>query len=202
MNLNVTFNSEKHLTSATKAAFTIMDDAFGRETDAMARVNRDNFMHVYDWGDDVDPKANVGHFGSRLFITRMSGRGGNRTIFWNWLPSHNEVPIVAANYPEGFEVSKLNHHHVFEWKAPVMEYGQDVNVRTKNSNLLVIPFPASYSGLGPGTSHSDGTRSVLMTKQPYTFNPGQRAGVVGNFTAWFMDWWGGGRAATIQERLN
>jgi hypothetical protein len=163
----------------------------------MAATNKENFMHVYDWGDDNSPYSRVGRFDSRLFRVKITGSGGSRTVAWDWLPSHREVPINPADYPADFDTSRLNHQHVFIWKAPVMEYGESVHVQRRQSNLLVIPFPNSYNGLGSGSVHSDGQNSVLMTRQPYNFSPGQKAGVVGNFTQWFVSWWAGGRASTI-----
>lgn len=192
MKFEKTMNTDKHLTASTSAMFSILADAFVRETDLMAEVNEEDFMHVYEWDE-------VGLRPGRLFQPTLAGRGGTRYISWKWLPSKTHVPINPEDYPSDFDTDRLNDTHVFTWKAPVMEYGATVHVHRRWSKVLVIPYPKSYRGLGTGKLHTDGSKSVLVTPHPYSFSPGQKAGVVGNFSGWFQQWFASRADSIIDE---
>lgn len=194
--LDYTMNTDVHAGAASGAAFAILEKEFGIETDAMAYLNEEEFTHVYEWDQ-------VGRPTGRLFQTVLNGRGRNRSISWEWLPSKTIVPIDPEDYPEDFDTSRLKEHHIFIWKAPIMEYGNIVKVKRKYSKVLVIPYPDAHSDLydAPGHYYSDGQKEVLITKRSYSFSPGQDAGVVGNFTTWFAAWWGEGRAETILDQI-
>lgn len=196
MQLDYRFNTEHHLNSASRAVFEVLSTTFEIETDVAAVASDRNLQHVYEW--DM-----VGNPAGRLFQTVATGRGGFREVSWRFLPSKTDVPIDYEKYPdtEDFDPSGLNPHHVFVWKAPILEYGTEVTVRLKNAKALVIPNPQAYTGLGSGRYITDGVNSVLITKQPYTFSPGEMQDTVGNFTGWFMAWWAGGMAESVISEI-
>lgn len=196
MNLDKSFNTNKHLSRAAEGAFSILQDAFGVETDVHAEANEETFHHVYEW-------EHIGRPYGRLFDVWLDGNGGSRTVTWDWLPSKTHVPIVPEDYPEDFDTSRLNDTHIFYNKAMVLEYGTTVKVKRKSSPVLVIPYPETYSGLGQGKYvGEDGDKQVLITRKPYSFSPGERAGTVGNFTAWFIFWWGNRANDVLDQTFN
>ncbi len=180
--LHVEMNSPVHLTSATAAAGAVMFDRFILDTHAMASARPEAFHHVYEWD-------HIGDFGWQLFKPILRGTGGRRTISWEWKASKTTVPTETdalgnKKFPEGFDTSKLNRVHVFVWKAPIMEYGIEVEVRPKLSNFLVFPNPNRILNLD---MNKNAPREVVFSPHPYTItNPGGPAR--GEFTKWFTAW--------------
>lgn len=187
-------NTDRHLNVVTKAAFSILSDEFNRETGIFAHSNPSAYHHIYEW-------EAIGVPGMELWSNRLSGRGGERRVSWNWRASKTTVPTLTDatgnnRWPqvEGFNPEELRRIHVFVWKAPVMEYGLQVTVRPKLGKVLVFPDKEILSGVGTG-SHEP--TQITFTSRPVTTTPGRQ--VQGNFTAWFINWWGGGRADSILE---
>jgi len=182
--LNVEMNTPVHLTSATSAAGAIMFERFVNDTHVMASARPEAFHHVYEW-------EHIGDFGWQLFKPVLKGTGGARSISWEWKASKTTVPTETDalgnnKWPAGFDISKLNRVHVFVWKAPIMEYGLEVEVRPKLSPVLVFPNPNRILDLD---MNKNAPRDVVFSPHPYTItNPGGPAR--GEFTKWFIAWFG------------
>jgi hypothetical protein len=195
-NLQFTMKTQHHVNSMMRGAFSILSDAFDMETATVAVNDRARLHHVYE-------PQQIGNPLMQLWRNELKGQGSNRTVTWEWRASKQLVdPLISptgkdrfANAGPGFDGSKLQKIHIFVWKAPVMEYGLEVLVRPELSprKLLVFPDP-DMKGATDNASHIPG---VVFTPHFYRFSPGKENGVVGNFTAWFSEWWGGGRAQEI-----
>ncbi len=194
--LDVELNTNRHLTSATHAAGAILFEQFMIETHAQAAIRPEQFHHVYEWN-------HIGEFGWQLFKPVMRGTGGNRTISFEWRASKTTVPVETdalgrKKWPDWFDTSKLRQIHVFVWKAPVMEYGIDVEVRPKLSGVLVMPNPNRVLDLDVDPR---APRTVVFTPHPYVIhNPGGPA--QGKFTSWFAAWFDGRAPIILREMFN
>jgi len=186
-------NTDRHLNAVTKAAFEILSEQFNATTHVVAGMSVGEYHHVYEW-------EHVGVPGFQLWKNRLAGRGGKRSVTWNWKASRTTVPTETnvdgtprfAPSPT-FDPSKLQRIHVFVWKAPMMEYGVTVNIKPKLSNVLVFPNAELLGGQG----RARGPSPVTFTPHPVRTVPGQE--VQGNFTQWFVSWWAGGSAQNIVD---
>jgi hypothetical protein len=184
-------NTNRHLNSVTKAAFDIMSSQFDKDTAENALMLPQTLHHVYEWGQIGNPAA-------QLWVNRLGGRGGSRTISWDWRASKTIVPTEVTptgkpKFPPTFPVGKLQKVHVFVWKAPVMEYGTRVTVTPQLSPRKLLVFPDPNDLAGRGTFRSP--KGVVFTPHSYTFIPGRQT--AGNFQRWFLEWWAGGHAERI-----
>ncbi len=196
--LNVSLNTNRHLDHVTRAAFSVLEEQFNGATHIAAGSSPLQFHHVYEWD-------HVGIPNFQLFKLQMNGRGGRRRISWNWRASKTTVPTTTTvtgqkkfKNMKGFDETKLNRIHVFVWKAPMMEYGATVEIRPELSRLLVFPNP---NLIGRDSSRG-GPRSVTFTPNPHRVEVSEQEGgsTMGNFTAWFTGWFGGGQANAILQQ--
>lgn len=188
-------NTDRHLNTVTRAAFEVLAEQFNMATHVAARAAVGEFHHVYEW-------EHIGFPGFQLWRNQLNGRGGQRRVTWGWRASKTTVPTQTNIYggprfehSKGFDPEKLNRIHIFVWKAPMMEYGVRVTVRPKLSNVLVFPNP-DLKGSG---AFGYQPKPVTFSPHPVTSTPGEQ--VQGNFTAWFVAWWGGGSAQQIVEGI-
>jgi len=184
--LDKNLNSTRHLEVSTRAAYEILSEVFNNHTDARALAMPEMLHHVYE-------PQQIGIPGMRLWANSLTGRGGRRTISWKWKASKQTIdPTLTStgdirfpNPQKGFNANKLKRIHVFVWKAPIMEYGAEVEVSPKLSTFLV--YPNKF-----GQGH--------FTNQTQVATPGRK--IQGNFTRWFVLWWGGATAEkTLREQF-
>lgn len=189
--LHAQMNTDRHLNRVTKAAYEILSEQFNMTTHLVAGMSVGEYHHVYEW-------EHVGVPGFQLWKNRLGGRGGNRTVTWDWRASKTTVPTTTTVEGEPrftpsptFNPEKLKRIHVFVWKAPIMEYGIAVSIRPKLGHVLVFP----NNDLLGGQYRARGPSPVTFTPHPVRTVPGSE--VQGNFTTWFVGWWGGGTAQNI-----
>lgn len=196
-NISAQMNTTHHLNAVTGAAFEILSKEFNKQTGDYARTVPNLLHHVYEW-------EQVGIPGFELWANQLRGRGGRRTVTWEWRASKVTVPTMTrpdgtAKWKEspGFHPDRLRRIHVFVWKAPMMEYGVTVTISPKLSNVLVIPNPNLI-----GRGGKAGPSTVTFTPHPVTVNAGEQEGVdiTGNFTTWFIGWWGGPSAQNVLDQ--
>lgn len=192
--LNKEFNTSRHLNVVTKSAFEVLSDEFNKQTHAVAAMAPNEYHHVYEW-------EHIGIPGFGLWRNVLSGRGGTRRVTWEWRASKTTVPTTTN--PDGtpkfkttdkFDPERLNRIHVFVWKAPMMEYNVTVTVRPKLSHVLVFPNREMV-----GVGGRSGPSTATFTPHFYSFSPGGY--VQGNFTAWFIGWWGGGLGQNVLDKM-
>lgn len=186
--LHFQLNTTRHLNAVTQAAYSVLSEEFVKQTHGVAAASPEMFHHVYEW-------QHVGFPGFQLFRTRISGRGGTRTVSWDWLPSKAIVPVdeTVEGGPrfrptEKFNPERLKPIHIFVWKAPMMEYGATVVIRPKLSNVLVYPNP-----------NAGGAGEPVFDPKPRRVDVSEQEGdsVAGNFSMWFVSWWGGPQAQNV-----
>lgn len=194
-NIEAEMTTNRHLNVVTKAAFEMMAQQFNMATHVAAGMAVGEFHHVYEW-------EHVGIPGFQLWKNELNGRGGQRRVTWSWRASKTTVPTETNVHggprfapTKGFDPSRLQRIHVFVWKAPMMEYGVRVTVKPKLSHVLVFPNPDLLGGGRFGR----GPRPITFSPHPVTTTPGEQ--VQGNFTAWFVSWWGGGSAQGIADSI-
>lgn len=192
--LDVELSTNRHMSSVTKAAFSILADNFVEDTARMATLMPELMHHVYEW-------QHVGQLGFELFKPVMRGSGNSRVVSWDWKASKTTVPtdvdaLGRPKFPAWFPVSKLHKIHVFVWKAPIMEYGLETTVKPKLSRLLVMPNPDRRLVLD---THHKAPRSVVFSPYSYTIDHSGQP-TTGAFTAWFNSWFTEGPAATILKQ--
>lgn len=162
---------------------------------AMAPANPSAFHHVYEWNRIGDPNA-------RLWRDVLKGGGNNRFATFEWRASRTVVPVredaVALNKdgrPAGSgELPKQI--HVFVWKAPVMEYGEDIVIGPKRGKFIVY-----YTG--PYSTNGQLYQDVNFSTKPITVHEPGGSAVKGAFTKEYVRWWAGGAAHSVfSQRLN
>lgn len=131
---------------------------FGLYLDAKARTQPKQFHHMYEWKKIGDPKA-------RLFtLKKVSGQNIGFRVAYEFKQSKSMVPT-----------KKGKHRHVFANKAFIMEQGEPVVIRPRNSERLVfdingytvfMPKGASINVRKPGGA---GVKNSFATAYAYFF---------------------------------
>lgn len=177
----------------------LIKQAHGKATSAFdlaaaATGGAGHLDHVFEYGtagitpgpvkfpDPTSPAA-------RLYVHQLSGHGGNQDIWYTFRPARqrNPQPTVASTGVASKYLAKLSRRKYIFWnRALVMETGQTVSVRAKNSDFLFVPFG------GEVANNPLNRRGFVMwnTKKlgPITSTPGRDT--KGQFTAFWMNWWG------------
>lgn len=104
---------------------------------SMARANKKSLHHVYEWNK-------VGVTNARLFdlVIPPTSRGkANFSMRLEFRPSRSLVPLTEAQATPGPSGAVVERKHVFYNKAMIMEYGEKVVVRPKNTKYLAFDNP-------------------------------------------------------------
>jgi hypothetical protein len=105
----------------TTVMFDQINTDFGNYIDALARSKPKSLHHVYEW-------KKTGNKAARLFkLNKISEQGLSFRVNYDFLPSRSMVPS-----------SNSRRRHMFENKAIVMEEGNPLVIRPKNSDRLVF----------------------------------------------------------------
>lgn len=119
----------------TSTVFEQIDKDFGAYIDALARSKPKSLHHVYEW-------KKTGNKTGRLFkLNKISEEGLSFRINYSLLPSRSIVPS-----------SNSNRRHVFINKAEVMERGEPLVIRPKNSSRLVFEYNGETVFMPKGAS--------------------------------------------------
>lgn len=153
-----------------------LSEAFDAHMEVISPTRSNEFHHVYEWGEIGDKDA-------QLWENVLHGHGNARVATFEWKPSHTVVPV---EHPDA--VGHVSEHHIFTWKAPVMEYSTNITIAPKNSDVLVY-----FTGPpGPNTPEE-----LHFSRDPITVaNPGG-PDVKGAFTREYVSWWAGSGAADL-----
>ena len=159
-----------------------MSQAFDLEMDAMVNIDR-RYSHVYDW----NPTRQYGPE-DRLWLHQLEGRGGQRIATWTWKASVRPIPTPIERYRDSKneddwikniseeDVMKMGKRkYVFNWKAPIMEYGTSVNIRPVYAKMILTP-----------TNNQRGYK--LVDEQDAS--PGATVGTQWKFTEYWVGYWG------------
>jgi hypothetical protein len=193
--LSAKMSTPAHIGPVLRYVHSELASEFALHMAAMAPANPSAFHHVYEWNRIGDPTQ-------RLWRDVLRGGGNNRFATFEWRASRTVVPVredaIAVNKdgnPAGSgELPKQI--HVFVWKAPVMEYGEDIVIGPKRGKFIVY-----YTG--PYSTNGQLYQEVNFSTKPITvMNPGGTA-VKGAFTREYVRWWAGGAAAQVfNQRLS
>lgn len=105
----------------TELIFNQINNDFCNYIDALARTKPKSLHHVYEW-------KKTGNKSARLFkINKLVENGLSIKINYELLPSRSMVPA-----------NKSKRRHVFVDKARIMEAGNPLVIRPKNSERLVF----------------------------------------------------------------
>lgn len=167
-----------------ESAFAEADEVFNTQAAAYAAATG-NISHMYEWGTTginrgrSNMRPNPMSPTARLWKTVAVGKGFDKTITYNFLPSKAIVPK-----PTGFPNIDFR-DHVFVWKAEVMEWGRQVTIYPKEAKFLFIPVtPENEQFVRP----HDRKRGYTLSKGPISFNAGGRR-YANNFTNFFTNYW-------------
>jgi hypothetical protein len=176
---------------------------------ASQNARKRNFTHMYEFGvagitrgnkqfiNPLSPKA-------RLWIDTIMGGGGKKTISFEFRDAVRRVPPLTEEDTgidqEHLDKLQLNQgkRYIFKKKAEVFERGVDVNITPrKPGGTLFVPFRGDVSFRG---SPSDQARGFVFAKRVRA-NPGQNNDAVGQFSAYFFEWWETEGAALLAGRM-
>jgi hypothetical protein len=127
---------------------------------------------------------------ARLWVHQMQGIGGRQNIMYTFRPAlnRNPKPTTQETGVANVYLRKLSQRKYIFWnKAFVMETGQPVEIKSRQQHgMLFVPFnnkqannPLNRKGFVMWNTHKLG---------PLVVTPGQNT--KGNFTTFWMNWWG------------
>lgn len=168
-------NTTEYIGSVMQYASSALTNAFELAMDDRARLNPEQFHHVYEWGKDYGSYETVGNPADRLWKMVITGNGRDRAVSYVFLPSTRPVPIEQALLVPGKKgKTVLTDVHIFTWKATVMEYGLPVSISPKLGKFIVFPDPK--------------TGKIIFTTRTINTVPGKDK-LRGNFHTFYNSWW-------------
>lgn len=160
---------------------------------AAATAGAGFLTHVFEFGvpgitpgtpsfpDPTRPEA-------RLWVHSIHGQGGNQDIRYAFRPATqpNPQPTTESTGVSSKYLRKLSRRKYVFWnRAFVMETGQTVEIKARNSDFLFVPFR------GETPRNPNNRKGFVMyntTKLgPISAKPGATS--KGTFTAFWMSWW-------------
>jgi hypothetical protein len=180
--LSISISTPRHIGPVLRYAHGIMSEEFTAHMSTIAPAQLGRFHHVYEWGQVGDPNA-------QLWDDVLVGNGNNRVATFKWRASKQTVPVR-----DDFKNLGVKQIHVFVWKAPVMEYSQNITITPKRGKFL------SYF---TGPTHLSDKYAVAISSTPITVeNPGGPL-TRGSFTREYVRWWSGDGSSNIfANRIN
>lgn len=183
--VSVKIGTPVHIGPVLKYVHSVYSEEFTAHMETLAQAAPDRFHHVYEWNMIGIPQG-------KLWRDVLRGSGNTRTATFQWKASKSIVPVSDEAKDKG-----VKQIHVFVWKAPVMEYGEDITITPKRGEGLAYFTGPVYSD--PGRYEP-----VKFTRKDITIhNPGG-ANVKGAFTKAYIEWWGsssGGAHGTFETRV-
>ena len=133
-----------------KTIFNQIERDFGDYVDAKARISPKSLHHVYEWDKAGDKE-------SRLFkLSRTPSNGVGFLLNYDLLDSKSFV-----------RSSSSKNRHVFIKKASVMELGQTVVIRPRNSERLVFEIDGETIFMPKGASVTVTKPGGVATKNSF-----------------------------------
>lgn len=184
-----TVRSTAYIGSVINFAHAKMTPKLDQFIDMIAAANKENFHHVYEWGDSfskAQDRPTVGSPAHRLWNHTLKGHGRSKVASFEFRASVRPVPvnpILTEPGPGGASVKEGV--HIFYWKAMVMEYGMQMVVTPKLAQYL------AFVAGGGGEKQSDARKTkggIVFSKGPITFTAGGGK-TTGRFTNAFRFWW-------------
>lgn len=165
-------STSAHIDAVMDFAQNELKSRFAMDVDQMAKLNKDRYHHVYEWGDTWETrKDNAGIPAMRLWRLTPTGNGANRKMSFFFKPSLRPSPIHPEEEKRGVEADK----HIFTWKAPVMEYGMQIRIEPVEALKDMLVF------------YWEKIDKVVATKKTIVTRPDPN--VRGVFTGHFVMWW-------------
>lgn len=178
-------STRRYIDGAVEFTTQELSRAFEQDVDTAARAASDTFYHVYNWGDSYGDRSTVGVPAFRLWKLVNMGSGKNRGLGFTFLPETRPTPIE----PELLALKKPVNEgvHIFTWKAVVMEYGIEVEIRPKLPDVKVMAFVGD-----------DG--EPVFREGPIRTVPGYRT-TTGVFSSFFLSWWTGVAPQLFEQKI-
>lgn len=187
-------NTQAHKRQVIKSTHNAFASMFDERIGVEARFRPAEYHHVYEYARGGDPYRDIGKRSARLWRHHLRHVAGETAhASWNWRAAQQYNPTylqrrtatvgwdAIRHIPEE-EFQKLLLHssgrrHKFRWKAPMLEHGLRANVDAKDRFLALPTFTA-----GGGAE---------MRFRPFVTSYQQQPGkVAGNFTAFWVRFWG------------
>lgn len=128
-------SNQRFQNAFTTIMFDQINNDFGNYIDALARSKPKSLHHVYEW-------KKTGNKSARLFsMNKISEQGLSFRINYEFTPSTSMVPS-----------SNGKRRHVFANKAEIMEKGNPLVIRPKNSERLVFQIDEEIIFMPKGKS--------------------------------------------------
>lgn len=138
---------------------------------------------------------------ARLWVHKFHGGGGKYDASFTFRPAMqpNPRPTVASTGVSSKYLAKLSRRKQVFWnKAYVMETGQTVSIKAKNSDFIFVPFRGEASR---DPKNKKGFVMYNTTKLgPITAQPGRNS--KGSFTAFWTNWWNSAGSTIMETNVN
>lgn len=207
--ISKTVKTRAYMDSVLEFTHSRLSSLFDLWMDNVARSQAREFAHVYEWPSEYqDYNETVGNPRFRLWSHTLTGRGGNKTASFTFLPSVRPSPVNPALLVPGPGGVVKEGVHVFVWKAAAMEYGIDIEVSPKLAKMLayVDERKSTNGGVDGGFSHKhpredeDGVTPVRFSEGPVHFTAGGGVHTM-KFTSAFIYWWQGQASEAFHEEV-
>ena len=190
------------------STFRAADRRFDTYMAGAAAVKGNGLWHMYDWNM-------IGTNQGKLWKSRLTGRGANRQVTFDYQISHVNVPLdPVLDALEGNGVTFRRHK--FRMKAPMFESGKAYTIERDQSDWLVWAFKGQFteredrrkgekSGAPNFTLSKD--QKVAFSQDSSYIGKGFGGGrTTGKFNAAFIFWWtseagAGADAKEMSKRL-
>lgn len=204
--LSTSMSSKYYLSAVVEYAYSMMNQDFNVQMQAVAQTKPWAFHHVYEPG-------HVGEAGFELWQNKLYGRGERRQASFEWQTSKLPIlkPEERAQDPND-PMSKVDpdiidqlsdEDYVFRMRAPIMEYGLTtvITPRPGTKALFIPTFKTNIRRTGKKGDYS-------FTGQNFRFEkvnvpdwdyknpqePSRQGSTVGQFTKQWVAFWSGGGA--------
>lgn len=188
---------QTYMNNVLEGAFSATLPKFNAHAASRSMAHPEDFAHMWEFGTSGITRGKAKYTpmneNARLWNTRMTGTGVNKTIGFIFKPAKSFNPPqteeetgVAQSVLDRLKSNTGERKYRFPNKAFVYESGTDVNIMPKRSKVLFIPTKTEGLPTGNYARHWG-----YAWAKSHTYSPGDFSGVTGNFTAMFGAWWAG-----------
>jgi hypothetical protein len=196
-------DSDLYVEQLIQEAHKKVVDRFDEDAAATAATGR--FTHMYEFGTAGITRGRPTHADptapdARLYTHKITGRGGNQNIWFDYRPAltRNPQPTTASTGVPSKYLRKLSKRKYIFWnKAPVMELGLEVEIKSNRGDkgLIFVPTPGENSPRQFVMFPTKGTANA----RPISATPGRNS--AGSFRTFWLMWWNSSGAMLLEEEM-
>lgn len=205
-------DQQNYMDNVLEGAFVKALPEFNMYAAGRGMSDPESFGHMWEFGTAGITRGNSKYTpmnpNARLWETRMTGHGVNKTIGFIFKPAKSFNPPQTTESTGGVDQDVLDRlkgntgerKYRFPNRAFVFESGTDVNIFPKRSKVLFIPIETEGMPSGVKDQQKAEERGYVWAKA-HTYSPGEFSGATGQFTGMFGAWWAGPGGQAMFESM-